>query len=53
MERYDKLGYIIPCTDLDNLDKIVKESHNFMPKEYKADKQGIINEIKEFIDQLS
>ena len=53
MERYDKLGYIIPCTDLDNLDKIVKESYNFIPKEYKADKQGIINEIKEFIDQLS
>ena len=53
IERYDKLGYIIPCTDLENLDKIVKESYNFIPKEYKADKQGIINEIKEFIDQLS
>ena len=52
MERYDKLGYIIPCTDLDDLDKIVKESHNFIPKEYKADKQGIIKEIKEFIDRL-
>ena len=38
--------------DLDDLDKIVKESHNFIPKEYKADKQGIIKEIKEFIDRL-
>ena len=37
---------------LDDLDKIVKESHNFIPKEYKADKQGIIKEIKEFIDRL-
>ena len=25
MERYDKLGYIIPCTDLDDLDKLKEE----------------------------
>lgn len=52
MERYNQLGYIIPCTDLSQLDKIVNNAHTFEPKEYKADKQGIINEISNFIDKL-
>lgn len=52
MERYDHLGYIIPCTDLTKLDEIVAQAHTFEPKEYKADKQGIIDEISKFIDNL-
>ena len=46
MERFDKQGYIIPCTDLSKLDETVNNAYNFEPKEYVADKQGIINILK-------
>ncbi|WP_455682836.1 PssE/Cps14G family polysaccharide biosynthesis glycosyltransferase [Thomasclavelia sp.] len=52
MERFDKQGYIIPCTDLTKLDEIVKNAYNFKPKVYKTEKQGIIDEIINFINNL-
>ena len=52
MERFDKQGYIIPCTDLSKLDETVNNAYNFEPKEYVADKQGIIDEITDFINTL-
>lgn len=52
MERFDEQGYIIPCTDLSQLDEVVNNAYNFEPKEYVADKQGIINEITNFINKL-
>lgn len=52
MERFAKQGYIIPCTDLGKLDEVVNNAHTFEPKEYVADKQGIIDEIANFINKL-
>ena len=52
MERFDKQGYIIPCTDLSKLDETVNNAYNFETKEYVADKQGIIDEITDFINTL-
>lgn len=52
MERFDKQGYIIPCTDLSKLDEIVKNAYNFKLKEYVTKKQGIIDEIANFINNL-
>lgn len=51
MERYSKLGYIIPCVDLDKLDDLVIKSKDFIPKDYISDKQGIIDEIESFINK--
>lgn len=52
MERFDKQGYIIPCTDLSKLDELVNNAYNFTQKEYVADKQGIIDEISMFISNI-
>lgn len=52
MDRFDKQGYIISCNDLSKLDEIVKNAFNFKPKEYKIEKQGIIDEISNFINNL-
>ena len=52
MERFDRQGYIIPCTNLTKLDEIVKNAYNFEPKVYKTEKQGIIDEITNFINNL-
>lgn len=52
MERFDRQGYIIPCTDLTKLDEIVNNAYNFEPKDYVTEKQGIIDEITDFINNL-
>lgn len=52
MERFDKQGYIIPCTDLTKLDEIVNNAYNFEPKDYVTEKQGITDEITNFINNL-
>lgn len=52
MERFDKQGYIIPCTDLTKLDETVNNAYNFEPKDYVTEKQGIIDEITDFINSL-
>ena len=52
MERFVKKDYIIPCTDLSKLDELVENAHNFEPKDYKSEKQGIIDEITNFINNL-
>lgn len=52
MERFDKQGYIIPCTDLTKLDETVNNAYNFEPKDYVTEKQGIIDELTNFINNL-
>lgn len=52
MERFDKQCYIIPCDDLSKLDEIVNNAYTFEPKEYKTEKQGIIDEITSFINNF-
>ncbi|WP_027090049.1 PssE/Cps14G family polysaccharide biosynthesis glycosyltransferase [Thomasclavelia saccharogumia] len=52
MERFNKQGYIIPCNDLSKLDEIVNQAHTFEPKEYRTEKQGIIDEIINFINNI-
>lgn len=52
MERFDKQGYIIPCTDLTKLDETVNNAYNFEPKDYVTEKQGIVDEITDFINNL-
>lgn len=49
MERFASQGYIIPVMDEKDIDKAVEESRDFEPKEYIVDKQGIIEEIRNFI----
>lgn len=49
MNRYNQLGYIIALEDLEKIDESVLSASQFIPKPYVADKQGIINEIAEFI----
>ncbi len=52
MERFNKQKYIIPCTDLTKLDEVVNNAYKFKPVEYKTEKQGIIEEITDFINKI-
>ncbi|MFQ6792518.1 PssE/Cps14G family polysaccharide biosynthesis glycosyltransferase [Thomasclavelia sp.] len=52
MERFEKQNYIISCHDLSKLDELVENAYTFTPKEYKSEKQGIIDEITNFINNL-
>ena len=52
MERFDHQGYIIPCVDLNKLDDLVDNANSFQPKNYKIEKQGIIDEITNFIEKI-
>ncbi len=52
LERFNKQKYIIPCTDLTKLDEVVNNAYKFKPVEYKTEKQGIIEEITDFINKI-
>lgn len=50
MNRYKDQGYIIALEDLSKLDEAVDNARYFVPKPYQANKQDIIKEISNFID---
>lgn len=52
MKRYQEQGYIIALEDLSLLEQTVLEAKTFKTKPYQADKQGIVEEIKDFINTL-
>lgn len=51
MNRYKENGYIIALEDLSKLDETIENAVHFIPKEYQADKQGILDEIVTFIQE--
>jgi len=50
IEKFSNSGLILPLYDLDNLDKVLKESKKFKPKKYKSNTKNMIKLIENFID---
>lgn len=44
-------GYILKCNNLKDLDKVIKESKKFIPKEYNPNNKKMLNIIEEYIDK--
>lgn len=52
IEEFSKLGYILPCNNLDNLPTALENIKNFEPKKYISNNSKMINILEEYIDNL-
>lgn len=52
IEEFSKLGYILPCVDLNDLESILKEIKNFKPKKYVSNNNKMIKLIENYIDNI-
>lgn len=52
MEEFSKLGYILPCKNPKNLDKILEQIKEFKPKKYISNNNKMIKLIEDYIDNL-
>ncbi len=52
VEKFDRLGYIIPLKDFGKLDKVLEKARKYKPKKYVSNTQNIIDHIEEFIDNI-
>ena len=50
IKQFKKDGYIMSCTDLNKLGKIIEKSKTFKPKKCEFDNSLMLNTIKNFID---
>ena len=50
--EFDKLGYIVGCLELDNLDKCLEKIKNFKPRKYISNNDKMIKLIEDYIDNL-
>lgn len=52
VEEFDKLGYIIGCNDLNDLEQCLKKAKTFKPKKYISDNSKMLNLIENYINKL-
>jgi UDP-N-acetylglucosamine transferase subunit ALG13 len=52
VEKFDRLGYIIPLKDFGKLDKVLEKARKYKPKKYVSNTQNIIDHIEDFIDNI-
>lgn len=52
VEEFAKLGYIIPCVDLDKLDESLNQVSNFKPKKYVSNNDKMVKLIEDYIDNM-
>ena len=50
VNEFSKKGYVIPCTDIENLDDALAQVKDFNPKPYKSNNTQMIQLISQFID---
>lgn len=50
LNNFYESGYILKLEDFDNLDKVMKEVKNFMPKKIQSNTKNIIQLISDYID---
>ena len=51
IENFDKTGYIIGVTNLDDLDKALKRVKDFKPKRFVSNTENMIKLVKEKIEE--
>ena len=52
VEKFDRLGYILPLKDFDKLGELIKEAKKFKPKKYVSNTENIIKHLEEYIDSI-
>ncbi len=52
VEKFDRLGYIIPLKDFNRLDKVLAKARKFKPKKYVSNTENIIKHLEDFIDNI-
>ena len=51
INNFDKMGYIIGCTDLDELEDKIKKVKNFKPNKYKSNRDNMVKLVCDLIDK--
>lgn len=51
INNFDKMGYIIGCTDLDELEDKIKKVKNFKPNKYKSNRDKMVELVCSLIDE--
>ncbi|MDD3452945.1 MAG: glycosyltransferase [Bacilli bacterium] len=52
VEKFDELGYIIGCYDLNDLNDKINLLNTFIPKKYQKNNDKMINLIQNYIDNI-
>lgn len=52
VENFGKLGYIIPVTNVDDLDDALKQVKTFKPKKFVSNTNNFIKIIEDYIDSI-
>ena len=52
IEKFDRLGYIIPLRDLNDIEDALKKAKKFKPKKYVSNTDNIIKHLEEYIDKI-
>ena len=53
IEKFTKAGYILELKDFENLDKVLKKSKTFKPKQYKSNTENMVRLIEDYIDSFN
>ena len=51
IENFSKMGYILKCMDVVDLDSVLKKVKSFKPKEYVSNTNNLIEIISQYIDK--
>ena len=51
INNFDKMGYIIGCIDLDELEDKIKKVKNFKPNKYKSNRDNMVKLVCDLIDK--
>ena len=52
VDSFSKLGYILPCKDLNELSDVLEQVKKFKPKKYVSDNHKMLNLIEDYIDNI-
>ena len=52
VDSFSKLGYILPCKDLNELSDVLEQVKKFKPKKYVSDNHKMLNLIEDYIDSI-
>lgn len=52
IDNFTKSGYILSLDNFDELDKIINQSHNFIPNQYQSNQDNFIKVIEQFIERV-
>ena len=52
VDSFSKLGYILPCKDLNELSGVLEQVKKFKPKKYVSDNHKMLNLIEDYIDNI-